>query len=148
MSDGDESAGWFGPDQQQGLQDFWRIYDQHYASILADTLRVAREHPEFAPIVAAMSSEQIETQNREGHERLRRAVGGAWAAYEAELRQQGSAYANLGISFTGWYDLVGAFKQDMVLLLIAELGGDLEWLAGALRVLHCFVDRTMRIIGE
>jgi PAS domain S-box-containing protein len=139
---------WFAEEQRPGLLDFWHVYDRHYTEIIADTLRAARAHPEFAPIIAAMTSAQLETQNRDGRERLRRAIDGAWDAYEAELRIQGSTYASLGISFAGWYDLVGAFKQDMVPLLLREYEGNADRQAKALRAMQSFIDRTMRIIGE
>jgi len=139
---------WFGEAQRAGLVDFWNVYDRHYAEIVGETLRAARAHPEFGRLVAAMSDEQMQTQNRDSRERMRRAVDGAWPAYESELRMQGSTYASLGISFSGWYDLVGAFKQDMVPLLVREYGGDADRLTKAIRAMQSFVDRTMRIIAE
>ena len=148
MSEGDPVRPWFDAGQQQGLRDFWRIYDQHYERILADTLVVARQHPDFAPIIDAMTPEQMSAQNQESRLRLERAIAGAWGPYELELRAQGAAYAHLGLSFPGWYDLIGAFKGEMVPLLIRELAGEPDRLAGALRAMMIFVDRTMVIIGE
>jgi len=139
---------WFSEDQRGGLLDFWRVYDRHYAEIFADTMRAARGHREFASLVAAMRAEDLEKQIAEGRERLRRAIEGGWSGYEAELRGQGSHYALVGVTFAGWYDLVGAFKQDMVPLLVREYSADPERLTKALRALHIFVDQTMRIIGE
>ena len=148
MSASREGGAWFGEEHRAGLLDFWRVYDGNYAQILAETLRAARAHAEFGPIVAAMSDEQLAQQNRDGRERLRRALDGAWKEYEAQLRTQGSLYAELGISFAGWYDLVGAFKKDMVPLLIREYGHDPDRLAKSLRAMQTFVDHTMSVIAE
>lgn len=148
MDETRNGGSWFSDDERAALLDFWHVYDLHYSEIVTGTLRVASAHPEFAPIVAATPADQIEKQNRESRQRLRRAIDGAWAAYESELRSQGSAYASLGITFAGWYDLVGIFKQDMVPLLVREFGHDANRLTKALRAMQRFVDRTMTIIGE
>ncbi len=132
-----------------GLPDFWAVYHAHYDEILADTMRVATAHLEFGPIVRSMSPEQLAKDSVDSRERLRAAIEeGTWAPYEAELRVQGVVYAKLGISFAGWYDLVGAFKNDLVPLLIRAYAGDHERLARALRGMQVFVDRVMVIIGE
>jgi PAS domain S-box-containing protein len=147
MRDTDETKPWFEAAQRPALLDFWRVYDHHYDRILADTLVVARAHREFAPLIGAMSPEQMEAQNQQSRARLARAIDGAWGPYEAELRVQGATYALVGISFGAWYDLIGAFKNEMVPMLIEELGGEPARLAAALRTMHRFVDRTMVLIA-
>ncbi|MCU1279225.1 MAG: sensor protein [bacterium] len=139
---------WFEP-EDAGLRDFWLVYDLHYAEILEATMRLARAHREFAPIVAALSPADGATQTRESRERLRRAVVAAdWDAYEEALRAQGQVYARMGISFAGWYDLVGDFQGQMISLLVRTYDRQPERLAASLKAMQSFVDRTMMLIGD
>src|SRR5438105_2076793 len=120
-----------------GLRDFWTVYEQHYDAILASTMRAAAAHREFAPIIAAMPPELIAEQNRQSRARLSRAVvDGDWREYEHELRLQGSTYAKMGISFAGWYDLVGSFKRELVPLVVQTYLAEPERLSGALQAMH------------
>ncbi|HXU71821.1 MAG TPA: PAS domain S-box protein [Polyangia bacterium] len=145
---GERGAAWFGPESDEGLRDFMRVYDAQYDEILAETMRVVRGHAEFAPVLAAMTPQMLDDENRRSRERLRRAVAGDWAAYEVELRAQGAGYAHMGMSFSGWYDLVGALKRFLTPRLIAAMGSEPARLAGALSAMMTFVDRTMSVIGE
>ena len=141
------SEPWFGAEQQQGLRDFWRVYDERYAEILEETTRSARAHAEFGPIVAAMDEATIRAQNERSRAQLARAIDGGWAEYEADLRLQGATYAQAGISFAGWYDLVGAFQRHIVPLLVARYAAEPARLSAALSAMQRFVDRVMATLG-
>jgi PAS domain S-box-containing protein len=139
---------WFDA-EESGLRDFWLVYDEHHDEISEATMRLVRGHREFAPIVEALPVEEREAQNRQSRERLRSAVAdGAWEPYENALRVQGATYARMGISFAGWYDLVGGFQRQMIALLLRAYDGQPERLAGSLKAMQSFTDRTMMLIGE
>ena len=147
MIEKDMRAAWFSP-EDPGLVDLWCVYDANYDTVVAGTTDLARRHAEFGPLVRAISDEQRAQQSRESRERLRRAIAGEWANYEAELRRQGALYAAIGISFAGWYDLIGAFKRDIVPLLVREYGSAPDRLSAAMAALFRLVDRTMVVLGE
>src|SRR5579863_6356588 len=139
-------SAWFSADHP-GLVDFWRVYQEHYDTILSATMAAACAHAELKPIIDAMTPELLAQQNQASRARLERAIGGAWDEYEAELRLQGSTYAKLGISVSAWYDLVGSFQRQLVPLLIAAYVSEPARLAGAIAALQSFVDRAMVIIA-
>jgi PAS domain S-box-containing protein len=142
------SEPWFSVEQQRGLDDFWRVYDAHYDDILVDTLKAARSHPEFAPIIDAMSPEQMELQNQRSRKLLGDAVAGDWATYESDLRAQGSVYAQMGIGYRAWHDIVRGFSKYLIPVLVKSYGETPERLTGALISLQTFLGRAMAIIGE
>ena len=126
-----------------GLQDFWRVYDQHFEEISARAAEVARAHPEFGPLIRGMSADDLVAQNQRSRAKLARAVAGEWDAYAADLRAQGETYARMGISFAGWFDLTRVVHQTLLPLLVREYGGDSERLVGAIGGMNDFLDRAM-----
>jgi PAS domain S-box-containing protein len=133
---------------QSGLQDFWIVYDRHYDEISALSMVDARQHAEFAPLVAALTPEMLAVQRQHGRDMLRRAVAGEWEVYIADLRQQGETYAAMGISLQGWYDLVSSFHRHLVPILVREYGADAPRLCQALDGMQRFIDRAMVVIGQ
>src|SRR5688500_14313930 len=123
---------WFAASERDALADFWAVYDGNYERITSATLAVAREDPQLAAILGGMSPEQLEAQNRKGREDLRHAVGGAWAEYEASLRQQGATYAQMGLAYSAWYRLVRAVAKELIPGLAAEYASAPERHTGAL----------------
>ena len=82
--------GWFPPERQSALRDFWSVYDAYYDELQAAALRFARSHPEFGPLLEGLSSEDVAVQNEASRERMRDAVAGNWKNYEEDLRLQGA----------------------------------------------------------
>ena len=39
------------------------------------------------------------------------AVDGNWAPYLEDLRQQGTTYAMMGVSFVAWYDIIAIYRE-------------------------------------
>jgi PAS domain S-box-containing protein len=137
------------PENAAPLKDFFTIYDGNYSEITARTLEAAALIPEFAPILAKMSPEELERENREGRVRLKRAlVDGEWGPYEADLRAQGTAYARLGVSYHAWYELVGAFQRFLTPLIVKAQIAEPDRLSLTLTVMQEFVDWMMAAIAE
>src|SRR6185503_19480939 len=72
----------------------------------------------------------------------------AWDAYDADLRTQGIMYAQMGISFAGWYDIVTIFHRALVPILVRELIADPPRLANAIMGMQWVIDHAMVIIGQ
>lgn len=131
-----------------GLRDFWRVYDEHYDEIIDQVLHVAREHPEFGPAIGTLDPEALAGENTGSRELLRTAIDGDWQPYEAHLRQQGTAYAALGVSFKGWHDLVSGFTSPLVPKLVGDYAAEPERLTCALSGMQEYLGRVMSVIGE
>jgi len=112
-------------------------------------LALAREHPVFGPMVAAMSKEDMDKQNEQSREQLRRAIEeGAWDEYTASLRVQGAMYAKMRIPFASWFDITRVMQRVMIPRLVEAFAKEPERLAQAMRAMLEFIDEGMAIIAE
>jgi rsbT co-antagonist protein RsbR len=131
-----------------GLEDFWRVYDASYEDVSRDTAGLLADDPEFGPLMRSMSEEETEQQNRQSREKLGRAIqGGEWPEYLAYLRAQGSGYARMGISFAGWFRVIGLLRPFLTKLLLDDLGESPERLRSAIDAMSQFLDSAMSVIG-
>ncbi len=139
---------WFSQDEKAGLADFWRVYDEHHDALNDAALAFAREDAQFGRTVAAMSPEQLDTDRREGRERMRRAMAGDYADYVQNLQHQGATYAALGIGFTSWYRLARAVARELTPLVVAAYIAEPERLARALAAQQAFFDWALSLLAE
>jgi signal transduction histidine kinase/CheY-like chemotaxis protein len=134
---------------REGLLDFWSVYERHYDSIAASTTAAVEALPELVDLMRSTSPEAAEAQRRESRERLRKAiVEGEWQAYEVVLKQQGAAFAQMGITLPVWHWIIRLFQQDMIPLLVQGYTDDPARLSRALVSMQSFVDRTMALIAN
>lgn len=137
------------PSDQQGLEDFWRVYDAHYEEISNDAQTLLADDPEFGPVLASMTQQQREEQNRESRERMRRAiVEGEWDPYFSELRVQGLGYAQMGVSFAGWFRLLTIFRPLLTRFMLDAFREMPDRLRSAIGAMDEFIDAAMAVIGE
>lgn len=137
------------PSDQQGLEDFWRVYDAHYEEISNDAQTLLADDPDFGPVLASMTQQQREEQNRESRERMRRAVvEGDWDPYFSELRVQGFGYAQMGVSFAGWFRLLTIFRPLLTRFLLDAFREMPDRLRSAIGAMDEFIDGAMAVIGE
>jgi PAS domain S-box-containing protein len=142
-----DAKDWFGESDQPALNDFWLVYDKHFHHIAGETLLLAAAHPEFEGLVRALASNP--PGNGNGHAQLQQTIReGRWQELEARLREEGAKYAELGISFSSWYELTKSFCGKIVPLLVKEYSADPPRLACALVAMHTYVDRSLQAIGE
>jgi rsbT co-antagonist protein RsbR len=138
----------FKPSDQPGLQDFWKIYDAHYDEISTEARDLLAQDPDFGPILQGMTEEQSEAQSRESREMLARAIlDGDWDGYVAYMRAQGKAYAQMGVSFAGWFRVLGIFRPLLTHYLLEEFR-DPDRLRSAIEAMNAFIDMTMALVGE
>src|SRR5918992_422823 len=82
------------PEEQQGLQDYWTVYDAHRDKITAQLAEMTRKHPEFKSITQNPSAQPTEEQRARNLEIQRNAIlHQDWEPYLTNLRQQGMNYA-------------------------------------------------------
>jgi len=137
------------PSDLEGLRDFWQVYDAHYEELTNDAMTLLGEDPDFGPVLASMPEGQREEENRQSRERMRRAiVDGEWDPYFAELRAQGSAYAQMVVSFAGWFRILGIFRPRLTKFLLDAFREMPDRLRSAIGAMDQFIDSAMAVIGE
>jgi len=139
---------WFTDEELAGLDDFWRVYEANAEALERQTTAAALEDPALAAIYASLSPGQVAAERVAGLERVRRAIRGDWAAYEANLRTQGVLYAGLEIPFPVWFRLVAITSRELTPRLVMALGDDRERLSASLRAMQAFFDLAISVLGE
>ena len=99
-------------DERDALQEYWRFYEPRSQLISKDVRRRAADLPEWMPILASASSETSAEEERRTHQLQRNAiVEDRWEPYLEDLRMQGIHYAQAGVSYSAWFDLIRVFRD-------------------------------------
>ncbi len=136
-------------EEQKGLQDYWDVYEAHRAEVDAELMRFAAQIPEFKLIIDNSSLQQSPEQQQQNREIQRRAIyEGEWEPYLENLWEQGRRYAQAGVQFRKWFELVGAFRGFVRPYLYEGFGKSPKRLLGAMTGADIFIDIAMSAIGE
>lgn len=137
------------PEEQKGLQDYWGVYEAHRSEIRAELIKRAQERPEFGAILQSEVPAQTAEQQSQSIEIQRRAIqDGAWEPYLNSLQAQGSQYAQAGLSFHAWFEIVSDFRSIMRPYLLAAYRASSEQLLSALDGVDKFIEITLGTIGD
>jgi two-component system cell cycle sensor histidine kinase/response regulator CckA len=134
-------------DDHAALQEYWRFYEPHSASISRDVRRIAAALPEWKAILTSQSSEQLleEDQRTLGLQRDA-IVEDRWEPYLESLRATGTRYAEAGVSYSAWFDLYAVFR-DAIRRQVFERA-DVPRPTTAEHGMHRLLDITVQQIGE
>ena len=136
-------------EESKDLQDYWEIYEAHRKEISAELIRFASDLPEFQFILQNTSQQPSAEQQKSSFERQRRAIyEGEWEPYLANLWEQGKQYAQAGLSFHAWFELVGIFRKLVRPYLLAAFRETPERLQAAMDGADKLIEITMSVIGE
>jgi rsbT co-antagonist protein RsbR len=131
------------------LRDFWNVYEAHFDDINEETTASIGDDPEFGPLMQSVSEEDSARQNIESRTWMRRAIeGGEWDGYLGYIGEMGSTYAAMGISFGGWFRIMGAIRPYIRHHLFREFESNPVRLEAATGAMNAFFDLAMRVIGE
>lgn len=137
------------PEEKQGLQDYWKVYEVHREELTAEIAKMASSHPEFKHILQNPSAQPTDEQQARNLEIQRNAIlHQDWEPYLTNLQQQGMNYARTGLSFRAWFELIGAFRKYMMPHLVNTYGPSTELLLSAINGMDTLIDIVMRGIGE
>jgi PAS domain S-box-containing protein len=136
------------PDQKQGLQDYWNVFEAHREEIAARLLEMMSQHTEFQPILQSAPQPSAEQQARNLEIQRNAVLHGDWEPYLTNLRQQGMMYAQGKLSFRAWFELVGAFRKYLMPHLVNTYGTSTEMLLSAMEGVDTLIDIAMTGIGE
>src|SRR5262245_37443211 len=122
------------PEEQQGLQDYWTVYEAHREEISAQIADMALKHPEFRTILQNPSAQPTAEQQARNMEIQRNAIlHQDWEPYLTNLQQQGMNYARAGLSFRAWFEIISAFRRVMLPCLVLVYGNSTELLLSSVK---------------
>ena len=139
-------------EDSEALGEYWQFYELHADAVEAEVRTKLFTTPEWRPVFATRSAEELAEYARYKRSLLRAAlVDHEWGPYLESLQQEGIRYADAGVSFTNWLDLSSAFRSIVRTQIIALAREGANTAATAIRVshgLHRFVDIAIQTIGE
>jgi len=137
------------PEERKGLQEYWDVYESHRAEIAAELVRMADDLPELRFIRQNSSLQPTAGQQRASMERQRRAIyEDDWEPYLQSLWDQGKQYAEAGLSFHTWFELVSAFRKFLRPYILDAFGHTPQRLLAAMDGADRLIEITMSVIGE
>src|SRR4030095_10751132 len=137
------------PEEKQGLQDYWNLYEKHREEINAQLVEMAIHHPEFKFILQNTAAQPTPEEQARNREIQKNAIfQDDWEPYLQNLQRQGMGYAHAGLSFHAWFEIVGAFRKYMTPYLLHAFGEEPERLLSAINGMDNLLDTTMSVIGE
>lgn len=137
------------PEEKRGLRDYWNIYEANRESITPQLLSMASQHPEFKYILQNSSAQPTAEEQARNREIQRNAIfQDDWEPYLTNLQRQGMGYAQAGLSFHAWFEIVGAFRKYMFPFLLHAFGEEPERLLTAIHGMDALLDIALSGIGE
>src|SRR5512140_426926 len=99
-------------EESKGLREYWQVYELHRQEISAELVRLASKLPQFQFILQNSAVQPAPEQQQANVERQRRAIyDGEWDPYLENLWEQGKQYAQAGLSFHAWFELISMFRK-------------------------------------
>jgi PAS domain S-box-containing protein len=139
----------FAPEEKQGLQDYWSVYEAHREEITAQLVEMAIHHPEFKFILQNTAAQPTPEEQARNQELQRNAIfHDDWEPYLKNLQRQGIGYAQAGLSFHAWFEIIGAFRKYMTPYLLNSLGESPERLLSAINGMDALLDTALSVIGD
>ncbi len=131
-----------------GLQEYWEIYTAHRQEIAAELAHMA-DLPELKSIMQNSSLQPTAEQQQANMERQRRAIyENEWEPYLQSLWEQGKQYAEAGLSFHTWFELISVFRKLVRPYLLDEFDKTPARLLAAMEGADTLIEITMSVIGE
>lgn len=108
-----------------------------------------KDHPVFGPIMATQSPEMQKARNELSQTLTRNALNnGEWDAYISDLIMQGQMYANMGMTFSSWYEVIALVKDFMVPHLVEAFKDSQQKMVASISGLGTLTDFAMAVIAE
>ena len=139
----------FTAEEKQGLQDYWNLYEKHREEINAKLLEMATHHPEFKFILQNTAAQPTPEEQARNREIQKEAIFQEhWEPYLKNLQRQGMIYAQAGLSFHAWFEIVDSFRKYMTPYLLHSFGEEPERLLYAINGMDALLDTNMSVIGD
>ena len=135
-------------DEKKGLQAYWKVYEAHRQELNAQLLQMASGHKEFKFILQNTPTPSTEQENQSIEIQRRAIFDDEWVPYLKSMQLQGMHYAQTGLSFHAWFEIVGAFRTFMRPYLLQAYGESTELLFSAMNGIDKLTDIALSVIGE
>lgn len=137
-------------EDKAALAAYWRFFEPIAVEISNELRDSLAQLPEWAPIIRGMNPAQAAQQEIEGRERQRQAlIEGNWTPYLEDLRTQGVTYANMGVSFIAWYDVLAIYRELIRRRLVQQFAqGNVEQATLVGDGMNRALDIAMSHLGE
>src|SRR5580692_3849514 len=136
-------------DTRAAIREYWGFYEPHAAAIAAEILPACERIPDFVPVLRAMTPEQMAEQNKRSLALQRAAiVDDQWGPYLTDLRAQGMQYANMGINFASWFEIITAYRECAARRLVSVAREDMQRATTISKGMNRLLDVAMAEIGD
>src|ERR1051325_2252580 len=97
------------PEEKEGLQDYWKVFEAHREAVNTQLAEMAANHPEFKFILQNTAAQPTPEEQARNREIQKNAIfQDDWEPYLKNLQRQGMVYAQAGLSFHAWFEIVDA----------------------------------------
>lgn len=135
--------------ERHALATFWSYFEVHADAVNSALREALASHPAWGPVLRAMSAQQLDDQDRRSLALQRQAfVDGDWQPYLEDLRAQGARYAEAGVSFVAWYDVLARYRSVLRDRLRDLAAVDLERASRIGDGMNLAIDLGMVQLGE
>lgn len=135
-------------DEQEGLRDYWEVYEAHREQIMAKLAHMAGDQPKFVPILQRASQKKTGQKDSFGLQRDA-ILNGKWRPYLNSLQAKGTDYAQMGIDFHTWFEMVSIFRKYILAHLVETYGKKSNRrLVNAINSMDTLIDIVRNIIYE
>jgi PAS domain S-box-containing protein len=133
----------------QGLRDYWDVFESHREEINAQLLQRVGQLPEIQFILQNSALQPSPEQQKLNTERQRRAIyEGDWEPYLQNLWKQGRQYAEAGLSFGAWFDLISSFRKMARPYLLESFSESPTRLLAAMDGMDRLIEIAMGVVGD
>ena len=137
------------PEEHRSLGLFWSLYVSVRKDVDEDLRVKALAYPEFSRLLELTPAEEMEQVARRSRVLQERAIqDDDWEPFEADLEEQGAAYARAGIGFRRWFELVSAFRAIFGPFIVKKYSNDPDTMLAIGRGMSQYLDIAMGAIGE
>jgi PAS domain S-box-containing protein len=133
--------------ESTGLQDYWKIYEQHRQEVDAELWHMIIAIPQFKAALAGRDLSAPEQQ--ENAERQRQAIyHNEWQPFLSGLWEQGQLFALTGVDFRTWFEIVSAYRKLVRPHILTAYGNDPERLLAAMEGVDALIEIMLSTIGD
>lgn len=134
---------------QQNILTYYELNKKHTAEYQEEALKEFQQHPVWGPIIGSMTTEMMEAQSKY-NEKLQEAAlyQHEWLPYLKHLVEQGAVYAQMGVSFKDWVEVVLLARKYFVRMLEKDYANDAEMVLNCTQGMNHLTDIALYAIGE
>jgi two-component system cell cycle sensor histidine kinase/response regulator CckA len=139
-------------DDKIALRAYWDFFAPRSERVWSAMRRHLETVPEWQPFTSVRTDDEANASNRRNEELQKAAIiEGDWEPYLDELEAHGQAYAHMGLSHAGWYDVFTSYRaaiHRMLVDLVAEdPAGNAQLALRTARGLDLLLDIATETIG-